>query len=552
MKKDENLESIRISAIGILDITLHLTLRPTDIEKNNIDISSINTTEDLGNLLYDKEEPRKDLIDLITLSSNSFLINILLWINRAFKQKTFIELITLNEMIFTSKRSFLKRLIKTVTEKNLIFLIENPLQDIHPNIVFVLKLLQKNNDNIIQEKKFNLFERNCIIMNQNDNHRNHKGVFEFLSYNFHSDFFLSDFSELIKLKSKSFPDFDTFFATLIQNFPKLKFITNFSSGILNKSSSLDILDTIKTVISYSDLIFFEKDEMIKFYCIYNEIYSHNYDKNKLPIIFDKEKKRKNIPRISVIIDKLESVHVVNQVGVNLSEEYNNEYIFSFNKTSDNNELSEYNKLIIRKYLTFKSIFIGSFLSRIIYGKCFNTCFTAGNLSIKNMLDIVRFNIDYITNLKYYQVVVPVNLKKNILSNKTSCFLKHKENGFVLDCIPSALQKKKEYNSLFDKSCQSFYLSNKNKAFLTKAGFINKNGVVLKDPGFLNIPKNKNDRLKLMVQISNKNDFILTNTSLRKTHTNTSPYFYSKKKSKSLNKQIILPPLYHTNNNFYNS
>ena len=128
----------------------------------------------------------------------------------------------------------------------------------------------------------------------------------------------------------------------------------------------------------------------------------------------------------------------------------------------------------------------------------NKYLTQENLSLKNMLDVIRFNIDYITNLKFYQVVVPNKVHHN-QTKKLKAIMENRkmEEGFVLDCVYTSLQKKPEYNSLLDKNCEYFFKNERKKMFLTKAGFLNKKGMVLKDPGFLNLPKRKNNRMNFL-------------------------------------------------------
>ncbi len=69
-----------------------------------------------------------------------------------------------------------------------------------------------------------------------------------------------------------------------------------------------------------------------------------------------------------------------------------------------------------------------------------TCISAGCLSIKNMLGMIKNNINYFTDIDLYNVVIPFRKQSKIKLFK-------QEKGFVLDNINAS--KKKEYNPLMD-------------------------------------------------------------------------------------------------------
>ena len=77
----------KLSSLGILNLQMNLTLTEKEASSFEIDIDNYNNVEDLSAIFKDKS-----IINLVSLSSNSFLINTLLFINRAFKLKTQIRL----------------------------------------------------------------------------------------------------------------------------------------------------------------------------------------------------------------------------------------------------------------------------------------------------------------------------------------------------------------------------------------------------------------------------------------------------------------------------
>ena len=162
----------KICSLGILDINLNLVLRKAQAENYNFNINKYNTVEDLEKLFYPKEnENEKNIninyIDYISLSSNNNLINTLLFINRAYKTKTFVEFIMLNQMEFSESTKFVRKLLQEIFDKNYFFIIENKILDIPSKIKFTIKILNNDNDEIISMKSFELFEINEIEVEQN-------------------------------------------------------------------------------------------------------------------------------------------------------------------------------------------------------------------------------------------------------------------------------------------------------------------------------------------------------------------------------------------------
>ena len=131
------------------------------------------------------------------------------------------------------------------------------------------------------------------------------------------------------------------------------------------------------------------------------------------------------------------------------------------------------------------IFIGGFLSRLIHNKSFRVCFYAGQLLLDKLFKI-KIKKKFIYKIDDYNVLVPnekkstkeriIKIKEKMMEEK-----KLKEKGFILDCTNLNECKIKEYNPLLDNSCSRYLLNKNNFEHLKNAGFINKNGIVLKDP-----------------------------------------------------------------------
>ena len=511
---------IRLSAIGNLDIEINFILRLSEAKYMKFDISKIKSPVDLKevfcseeNINYDEEKPKINYLDYISLSSKNDFITTLLFINRAFKNKTFVELIMLNQIEFRNETSFLKGLIRKICVKNYFFLVENKIFDIPSSIKFNIKILNDDNDDIISSKSFQLFERNASVYNDEEKDLN---LFDKINYNFdNTQFFIANFSEFIKYKNDDCEEISLFYKNLISNASNIKIITIFNENCINTLSEIQVLDLFKDILSYSDYIFSDRKTLNNFYIYYNKIYNdNNYinEENNDLILKDNEKKRKIIDRITILLEDLDLFQIYIQKGIKMELIFNESYTGNLIWKSQNEEKEINNiKLINSNKKLLNGIFIGSFLSRLLYGKTMKTCITAGCLSVKNMLGMIKNNINYITDIDLYNVVVPFRkqskrelIEKELYENQLKLF--KQEKGFVLDCTNINASKKKEYNPLMDIYCQNFVFSKNNFTHLKKLGFINKKGNILKDPDLIQNKKYNNTNY----QNNNKLDFFAPN------------------------------------------
>ena len=482
-----NSDIVRIVSIGTLDLTFHLSITKSQSKQLNINLNELNETKDLS-VLFDNNISNNDesIIDYITLSSNNPLITMLLYINRAFKQRCFIEYITYNELFFSDELLFIKNLIKEVTQNNFLYIVQYRLKDIPSNLSLEIKILDDNTNKIIEKKSFNLFEKNYEV--DDEITKSESCFFLFLNFSFTHDYFFADFSNLLYLKKYQYEEISLFFILLTSKFPSIKIITNFSNGLLSKNPQIQLLDTVKELINYTDIIIFESEELNRLYSLYNDTYEIKWDKKEFAIVSDKDKKRKHIQRISIILEEMKNIFILIQSGKHMELQEKTEYSLSSFYEDDDFRAD-----------IFKYIFLGGFFSRYLYGKTFNTCVTAGNLLVRKMIDVIKYNVDSITNLVYYQVIVP-KLKSKIEDiKKYNKKIKERENNFVLDCVSTQSQKK-DYNPLFDKYCQSFFASKTTRNHLHQLGFINKKGVILKNPG-LRLPKINKESIRPRKKIS---------------------------------------------------
>ena len=558
----------KLCSIGILDIELNLILYKSQAEKNKFDIDNYNKVQDLKNLFYsnDNNGNNIDYFKYIFLSSENTLINTLLFINRAYKTKTFIEFIMPNHLDFSESTKFVKNLLTDVCNRNYLFIIENRILDVASKIKFNIKIIDDETKDIIQSKYFELFEMNDLEIDLNINKDNNdsesneekynsknKPKFNIkMEYTFdNTDYFLIDLFLFKELIGKNKINMINFIYNIINKNKNILIILIMNNKCFKGIEFTSLLDIYKEIIELSDIIFCNKNELNYFFKTYNElkkknIFDGNYKnfsiiskknnnaidnnnsilpkiyKNKnIPhtllnineidldlIIIDNDKHRKNIPRISILLDNFESATIYSQSGANMDIDYSEIFYFKMKQTklninNDNNDKNE-------KYFYY---FIGGFLSRYIYTKSFRVCFFAGFLLLKKILkNIIKKK--YLFNIDEYNVLVPnekKTLKEKIIQQNLKLFKEKasKENGFILDCTNINGCKIKNYNPLLDDNCASYLLNKNNFEHLKKHGFINKNGIILKDPGKYEKAKyhtiNKKKNLKpIYIELNNTN------------------------------------------------
>jgi hypothetical protein len=532
----------KLCSIGILDININLVLRKKQAEKYNFNIDRYNSVEDLESLFFPNEDENNnnkinweknetdqekiDYFNYLSLSSDDNLINTLLFINRAYKTKTFLEFIILNKMEFSQSTNFVRKILQNVFDKNYFFLIENKIMDIPSKITFVIKILDDNTDEIISKKSFELFEINEIdskqimikmdILNSDKSDIKYNNILnlENINYNFeNTNYFLMDLGSIKELKLPDNKNISYFIYELIKKCPNIKIILIVDDN-LNSIEQNDLLLN-KQLIDLSDIIFGFQSHLNNFFKLYNSTiqndaneskyiskynsyYNSNYNsynmlnendkviankkarKNDL-IIDDKNKCRKTIPRVTVIYEEFKYVTIYVQKDIQMSIDYKETFITTLDNINENK--NEYLHSNSNKFL---HISIGGFLSRMIYNKSLRVCFCAGNLLIKKTIPYFMKNIDQIKNINQFNILVPSMKKNNKIKSLEKIRKKYedllsKENKFILDCTNVIKCQKKEYNSLLDKNCVNYLLKQQNIKHFKEVGFINKNGMILKDP-----------------------------------------------------------------------
>ena len=546
----------KLCSLGILDININLTLTESQAENYNFNIDDYNTVLDLKNIFYPDEEPEIeiDYFKHIYISSDNNIINTLLYINRAYKSKTFIEFIMPNKLDFSDNTKFIHNLLIDICNRNYLFLIENKLIDIGSNIKFNINIINDDTKENVEYKTFDLFEMNDIEMKLTEGESNDELEYkEFnLDYNFDKvDYFLLDLFSFKEMLYKNKFDMEKFLYKIMNNNKQIKIILIINENCFIGYDFTSLIEKYREIIELSDIIFCNRNELNYFYRTYNNLRNYsidllnrsniNYSKitssnksinntssnmnninnnilpnsnrdlimKKIPynlvnnnnensnydlVVFDNEKHRKNISRISILFENFFSLTIYEQIGTYMEVDTKETFYFKLKEDKQNFFTKEGEKIYY--------IFIGGFLSRLIHTKSFRVCFYAGYLLLEkimknNLKKKIVFKIDD------YNVLVPnekKSFKEKMIKQNEKILeeIKCKEKGFILDCTNLNECKIKIYNPLLDNNCAGYLLKKNIFEHLKHKGFINKNGIVLKDP-------DKNERAKNNISRKKKNN-----------------------------------------------
>ena len=546
----------KLCSLGILDININLTLTESQAENYNFNIDDYNTVLDLKNIFYPDEEPEIeiDYFKYIYISSDNNIINTLLYINRAYKSKTFIEFIMPNKLDFSDNTKFIHNLLIDICNRNYLFLIENKLIDIGSNIKFNINIINDDTKENVEYKTFDLFEMNDIEMKLTEGESNDELEYkEFnLDYNFDKvEYFLIDLFSFKEMLYKNKFDMEKFLYKIMNNNKQIKIILIINENCFIGYDFTSLIEKYREIIELSDIIFCNRNELNYFYRTYNNLRNYsidllnrsniNYSKitssnksinntssnmnninnnilpnsnrdlimKKIPynlvnnnnensnydlVVFDNEKHRKNISRISILFENFFSLTIYEQIGTYMEVDTKETFYFKLKEDKQNFFTKEGEKIYY--------IFIGGFLSRLIHTKSFRVCFYAGYLLLEkimknNLKKKIVFKIDD------YNVLVPnekKSFKEKMIKQNEKILeeIKCKEKGFILDCTNLNECKIKIYNPLLDNNCAGYLLKKNIFEHLKHKGFINKNGIVLKDP-------DKNERAKNNISRKKKNN-----------------------------------------------
>ena len=550
----------KLCSLGILDININLVLHNNEAKNLNLNIDSYNNLEDLK-YLFQMKGQRNEIInninnkknsinnsldfnymDYITLTSDNYLINTLLYINRASKIKTFIEFIMPNQLEYDDNKKFIKIFIEDVLSNNYFFIVENTIMNSSSKIMLIIKILDDDNDEIISTKNFELFERNEMDMErieENNNYNDEKSILNIflnkINYNFNkTDYFIIDLREIKKILL-DYENIFNFLFKIVNKYFNLTIIIIIDENI-NEQNKNELF-IIKKILELSDIIFCFKNNMNNFLKSFYSLKKRDISEKSPSKIFflpknkdnlsdldlitkDFDKYRQNIPRLSIIFEEFNLVYLYKQHFLNKSLSYEKIFPLFLIKELDLNE--DVKKFIYTNSNKLYHIFIGGFLSRHIYNKPFEMCLKAGNLLMKKTINIFMSKREFNINQDKYNI--EVKYKNNNLIQKIKKIML-KEKHFILDCTNKAKSQKKEYNILSDNNCLGFLTKKYNSGNKKKMKLKKKIDLLL------NKNRNKSNLYLYNMLISKKNLNNINNNNSFKVKKGNSPY--SKKKLKGL-------------------
>ena len=512
MKNNNNGELQKIISLGSsLNIEFILSLTEKEYSHYNINYNNINSLLDLKTYLecyninnfYSPKKKDMNILNLILINSEDSLFNSLLFINRANKIKSFIELLIPFSLKFSEELNFMKDSLKYILENNFIFIEDFNLLDIKPNLNFSIKLIDDDH-NVLNKKTFLITNDNNYKENNIRNNKEEEfDLFKGLNFEYDGTIFYTNLSDLFNCKKNSNNEIENFIKNIIKFYPSMKLCINYSNFINNYITiSEEILNIINEIISLTDIFIFDEKESEEYFSMrkIKEESEKKANKKKIKLIkshsqlnISKNNKSENLTpedlfirkikikkkqknKIGIFFNEMKTITIIQQDSLSKLVLYHMQYEINYLKPNlSDEEFNEYNKIINLNFDKIKSIFLGGYLSRLFNNKSYNTCFVAGNESIKKIIFFLKNKIDFPYNLKYYEIKV-----KKPIYEKNKEEIK-KENNFCLDCTNIENCKKKEYNPLIDYYCSSFLNNINNRKYLIKRGFINKEGFILSDP-----------------------------------------------------------------------
>lgn len=321
-------------------------------------------------------------------------------------------------------------------------------------------------------------------------------TFERFRYDFSDcNYLYVDINEILALNKTYFPlkEFRELIFKISNEYLTMKKIFHFPSILTHLASlDLDSIAILNDLIVIPDIYIFDRKEATPLLSLLTQINTNaeipNINKpgehttlNNLEFWFINKIKKKNnlFPKIGIFLDQLKRATIIQQEGSNNLVAFHSDYDFNLIPASLANVAFEDYESIFSIHLEYlKSVFIGGLLSRLLHGKSFNTCFTAGNESLRRVIELIRFKIDPPLDFNYYLISIKKTRKAQSKQDQAN---KRKEQQFVLDSTNVIRSKMKVYNPLYDTHLISFFSSKFTKSHLRKTGFISRNGTILEDP-----------------------------------------------------------------------
>ena len=490
----------KIIGIGKIDLNFCLELNENDENDLNMTIDSIDTLEKLKFL-----QERPEYKSRITLSSNSYLITTLLYLNKVSKNKNFIEFSGLAPFSYSEQEKFLKPILTEVVEHNFLFVVEN---DILPFYKTTVNFYVKKGTQIIST--FNLCLNDNIETFKDDSqvqdkNQEEKTLSEKLRCDFKTfNYVCIDLNEFVDLSylSISFSDVLNLITTVDKNFKDVSFCLFFPSIMSNINQlNIEALHQLGEILSFSDYVFFEKKEAMAFWNLLSQLNSTSFSntnssfnigaksKTQFKLIVERNfhmtpfrrkwyKRSIKFDRVGIFLDELNHVTLMESHKDNFEKCTSKEFAINIipKANSANKKLvQEYKKQYDNNRNFLNAVFMGGFLSKLLNNGGYDYSIFFGTEITKRCLDIFKLELEFPLEPEFYLVSNNSSGSLNYIEKKNK-----QERGFVLDCTNVVNSKLNDYNPLFDNNLTSFFNSNVVRKHLNDMGFINSKGFILLD------------------------------------------------------------------------
>ena len=447
-----------------LQFDFELSLTYEQFEKNNIDFYEIKTIENL------KGKLNKNLISLIKISSQNFLFNSVLFINKTKKTKNNIKYIIPFKIKYSDKISFMEDIIKEILLNEGFTIMPLDLTENLPQINFTLNLIVNNK--IIRQKVLDIFDYKNYYKKESNSYDDKRKV----------DILINSIKKCNCL------------ITSISNFNSYIHIFLNEEGFLNNFENHLKLTNICMIYDESPIYYhLEKIRDLGDIIIYIKNMKQYDEINK-----NRDTKNKNA-NLEIILDELKRIIIIQYdtfsklVIFKLNEPIILDSIYDINGIGDDLDSPYY-----LDYL--ESVYIGAFLSRLLNNKTFNSCLEVSVQCLEKKLKLLKFKKEHKDEyFPYDNNYYEISHKKNLTHSQSQEEFKNYmlEHQFVLDGNNKCeMSKIKEYNSLYDDNCSSYFEKMKNINFLIKQGFLDKNEQIIINPERIN-KQNQNKTKKIV-------------------------------------------------------
>lgn len=133
-KQQREKRTPKVIGLGLIKLDFYINITDEILKRHAIDLSKINSPKDLT---FIADDP--NLLDLVQMSTTDTLTNVLLYLNKANIQKSFVELITLNPLRFRPEEEHMRKIFSHVTEHNYLFTNEMNVATTPNKVSFAIK-----------------------------------------------------------------------------------------------------------------------------------------------------------------------------------------------------------------------------------------------------------------------------------------------------------------------------------------------------------------------------------------------------------------------------